>query len=173
MRSESKIRTLTYTIKPCFSDTRFACSRRSDSGVRREGREREKNKEEKRVRERGGNACEICFQKVILPTLSASNPNLVSCDKSCQTSNGWKTALLTKFWKNMPVFTFYICFLQANVSLTSKNERTGKHLKLVPLPLPLIFTQQIIYYVAAVGFCCYYWNAVWICLSVKSFNAYL
>ena len=32
----------------------IACSRRSDSGVRREGREREKNKEEKR--ERGGNA---------------------------------------------------------------------------------------------------------------------
>ena len=30
-----------------------ACSRRSDSGVRREGREEENNKEEKR--ERGGN----------------------------------------------------------------------------------------------------------------------
>ena len=30
-----------------------ACSRRSDSGVRREGREEEKNKEEKR--DRGGN----------------------------------------------------------------------------------------------------------------------
>ena len=88
MRSESKIRTLTYTIKPCFSDTRFACSRRSDSGVRREGREREKNKEEKRERERGGNASEIRFQKVIPPTLSASNPNLVSGVKSCQSSNG-------------------------------------------------------------------------------------
>ena len=32
-----------------------ACSRRSDSGVRREGRERQKNKEEKRERERGEN----------------------------------------------------------------------------------------------------------------------
>ena len=32
----------------------IACSRRSDSGVRREGGQREKNKEEKRERERGG-----------------------------------------------------------------------------------------------------------------------
>ena len=52
--------------------------------MRREGREREKNKEEKRERERGGNASEIRFQKVIPPTLSASNPNLVSGVKSCQ-----------------------------------------------------------------------------------------
>jgi len=34
----------------------IACSRRLDSGVRREGGEREKNGEEKRERERGGNA---------------------------------------------------------------------------------------------------------------------
>ena len=32
----------------------IACSRRSDSGVRRGGRQREKNKEEKREGERGG-----------------------------------------------------------------------------------------------------------------------
>ena len=61
-----------------------ACSRRWDSEVRREGREREKNKEEKRERKRGGNACEICFQKFIRPIFSASNANLVSGVKSCQ-----------------------------------------------------------------------------------------
>ena len=54
------------------------CSRGLDSGVRREGRSREKSKEEKRERERGRNACELCFQKVIPPTLSASFPNVVS-----------------------------------------------------------------------------------------------
>ena len=75
----------------------IACSRCSDSGVRREGRKREKNKEEKRERERGGNDCEICFQKVIPPTLSASNPNVVSSAKSCQSSNGRQSALLTEF----------------------------------------------------------------------------
>ena len=72
-------------------------SRRSDSGVRSEGRQREKSKEKKRERKRGGNACEICFQKVIPPTLSASNPNVVSGIKSCQSSNGRKTALFTEF----------------------------------------------------------------------------
>ena len=72
-----------------------ACYRRSDSEVRSEGREREKNKEEfeKRERKRGGNACEICFQKVIRPIFSASNPNVVSGVKSCQSSNGRQTAL--------------------------------------------------------------------------------
>ena len=68
-------------------------SRRSDSGVRSEGREREKNKEEKRERKRGGNACEICFLKVIRPIFSASNQNVVSGVKSCQSSNGRQTAL--------------------------------------------------------------------------------
>ena len=68
-------------------------SRRSDSGVRSEGRQREKNKEEKRERKRGGNACEICFQKVIRPIFSASNPNVVFGVKSCQSSNGRQTAL--------------------------------------------------------------------------------
>ena len=68
-------------------------SRRSDSGVRSEGRQREKNKEEKRERKRGGNACEICFQKVIRPIFSASNANVVSGVKSCQSSNGRQTAL--------------------------------------------------------------------------------
>ena len=62
----------------------------------REGRKREKNKEEKRERERGGNACEIseiCFQKVIRPNFSASNPNVVSGVKSCQSSNGRQAAM--------------------------------------------------------------------------------
>ena len=68
-------------------------SRRSDSGVRSEGRQREKNKEEKREKKRGGNACEICFQKVIRPIFSASNQNVVSGVKSCQSSNGRQTAL--------------------------------------------------------------------------------
>ena len=68
-------------------------SRRSDSGVRSEGRQREKNMEEKRERKRGGNACEICFQKVIRPIFSASNPNVVSGVKSCQSSNGRQTPL--------------------------------------------------------------------------------
>ena len=68
-------------------------SRRSDSGVRSEGRQREKNMEEKRERKRGGNACEICFQKVIRPIFSASNANVVSGVKSCQSSNGRQTAL--------------------------------------------------------------------------------
>ena len=68
-------------------------SRRSDSGVRSEGRQREKSKEKKRERKRGGNACEICFQKVIRPIFSASNPNVVSGVKSCQSSNGRQTAL--------------------------------------------------------------------------------
>ena len=79
-------------------------------------------------KERGGNACEICFQKVIPPTLSASNPNVVSGVKSCQSSNGRQTALFTEL-KNiyMPVFIFYICFLQTNISFTSKNERPGKY----------------------------------------------
>ena len=50
--------------------------------MQREGREQENHKEEKRERERGGNACDICFQKVIPPPLSASNPNVVSGVKS-------------------------------------------------------------------------------------------
>ena len=60
-----------------------------------EGRKRDKNKEEER--ESGGNAYEICFQKVISPTLSASNPNVVTGVKSCQSSNGRQTALFTEF----------------------------------------------------------------------------
>ena len=84
-------------------------------------------KVEKRERERVRNACEICFQKVIPPTLSTSNPNVVSGVKNCQSSNGRQTALFTELKKDMPVFIFYICFLQTNKSLTSKNERTGKH----------------------------------------------
>jgi len=92
--------------------------------MRSEGRQREKNKVEERER---GNACEICFQKVIPPTLSANNQNVVSGVKSCHSSNSRQTALFTEFKKNMPVFIFYISFPQTNISLTSKNERIGKH----------------------------------------------
>ena len=55
-----------------------------------------KNKKEEREREKGGNTCEICFQKVILPTLSASNLTLVSGVESCQSSNVRQTALFTE-----------------------------------------------------------------------------
>ena len=57
-----------------------------------------------------------------------------------------------KFKKKRPVFIFYICFLQTNISLTSKNERTGKHYSF--------------HFLCRWFFCCHYWNAVWICLSV-------
>ena len=38
--------------------------------------------------ERGGNDCEISFQMVIPPTLSASNPTLLSGVKSCHQAKG-------------------------------------------------------------------------------------
>ena len=76
----------------------IACSRGSDSAVRRKGKKkRKKNKEEKRERERGGNDCKICFQKVIPPTLSVRILNVVFIVKSCQSSNGRQSALLTEF----------------------------------------------------------------------------
>ena len=44
---------------------------------------------------------QICFQEVIPPTLSASNPTKVSGVKIGQSSNGWQTALFTElFLKN-------------------------------------------------------------------------
>ena len=76
------------------ADNWLASSRRSVGGVRREVREPEKVR-----RQRGGNACEISFQKVIPPTLLASNPTLVSGVNSCQSSNGWQTALFTELCK--------------------------------------------------------------------------
>ena len=118
-----------------------------------------KNKEEKRERETGGNACEICLQKVILPTLLASNQNLVSDDKSCQSSNGRQTALFTEFLKDIPAFIFYICFLQTNISLASKNERTGKHYSFsgaARSTFSAVDFHSTDHILAAVGFCCYY-----------------
>ena len=54
-------------------------------------------KEESAKKSEGGkegegesNACEICFQKVIPPILSTSNPNVVSGVKSCQATRGDK-----------------------------------------------------------------------------------
>ena len=67
------------------ADNLVACSRRFVSGVRESKRARKSKVEE---RQRGENACEISFQKVIPPTLSASNPTLVSGVNSCQSSNG-------------------------------------------------------------------------------------
>ena len=77
--------------------------------MRREGIERKKKKKkrkEEEKREREGNACEICFQKVIPPILSASNPNLVSGVKSCQSSIGRQAAVFNE--KSMAVFIFNI-----------------------------------------------------------------
>ena len=54
---------------------------------------------ERRERERGGNECEICFQKVIPPTLSASNPTLVSGVKSCHQAKGNRLTKLFFFKK--------------------------------------------------------------------------
>ena len=121
--------------------------------------------------ERVRNACESCFQKVIPPTLSTTNPNVVSGVKSCQSSNGRQTALFTEFKKDMPVFIFYICFLRTNKSLTSKNERTGKHYSFHFLcrwfSLNRSNTSCCRFLLVFVSFC-YYWNAVWICLSVNA-----
>ena len=65
----------------------------------RRKRARKNLKVEKREKERVRKACEICFQKVIPPTLSTSNPNVVSGVKSCQSSNGRQTALFTELKK--------------------------------------------------------------------------
>ena len=105
-----------------------ACSRRSDSGVRREGREREKNKEEKR--EKGRKTGEICFQTVIPPSLSASNPNVFSGVKSCQSTNGGRqTAMFkTEFKKYICLYSSFIFVFCKRINpFTSKNERTGKY----------------------------------------------
>ena len=59
--------------------------------------------------ERGGNDCEICFQKVIPPTLSASNPTLVSGVKSCHQSKGNR---LTKLFFQNSMYVFQIKFFR-------------------------------------------------------------
>ena len=56
-----------------------------------------RRKRRRKGRDESGNACEICFQKVIPPTLSANNLNVVSRIKSCQSSNERHTALFTEF----------------------------------------------------------------------------
>ena len=68
-----------------------------DCGAKEESEKKITSKEEKRERKRGENACDICFQKVVPPTLSASNSNVVSGVKSCQSSIGRQTALFTEF----------------------------------------------------------------------------
>ena len=56
-----------------------------------------RRKRRRKGRDEPGNACEISFQKVIPPTLSANNLNVVSRIKSCQSSNERHTALFTEF----------------------------------------------------------------------------
>ena len=56
-----------------------------------------RRKRGRKGRDESGNACEICFQKVIPPTLSANNLSIVSSVKSCQSSNKRHTALFTEF----------------------------------------------------------------------------
>ena len=56
-----------------------------------------RRKRRRKGRDEPGNACEISFQKVIPPTLSANNLNVVSRIKSCQSSNKRHTALFTEF----------------------------------------------------------------------------
>ena len=118
---------------------------------------------EKRERKRG-NAREICVQKVIPPTLSTGNPKVVSGVKSFESSNGGQTALFTGLkiyiYIYMPVFIFYICFLQTNKSLTSKNETTGKHYSFPLSAVDFHSTDQIL---AAVGFAsfCYFEFVCW------------
>ena len=68
------------------------CGAKEESEKKSEGG---KEGEGERVRD----AREISFQKVIPPTLSTSNPNVVSGVKSCQSSNGRQTALFTNLKK--------------------------------------------------------------------------
>ena len=65
--------------------------------MKRGAKEESQKKKEKREGERHGNACDICFQKVIPPTLSASNPNVVSVLKVSIKQRA--TALFNEFLK--------------------------------------------------------------------------
>ena len=129
------------------------------------GAKEESEKKTRWKRGRGGNAWKICFQKVIPPTLSASNPNAVSGIKSCQSSNGRKTTLFTEFKKKYECIHLsyffsaneYIPYLQKWKKLASITRSTFS-------AVDFHSTDHIL---AAVGFCGYYWNAVWIFLSVK------
>ena len=56
-----------------------------------------RRKRGRKGRDEPGNTCEICFQKVIPPTLSANNLNVVSSVKSCQSNIERHTALFTEF----------------------------------------------------------------------------
>ena len=117
-------------------------------------------------KERGGNACEICFQKVIPPTLSASNPNVVSGVKSCQSSNGRQTALFTELKKYICLYSSFIfVFCKRIYPLPPKMKELASITRSTFSAVDFHSTDHIL---AAVGFCCYYWNAVWICLSVKA-----
>ena len=56
-----------------------------------------RRKRGRKGRDQPRNTCEICFQKVIPPTLSANNLNVVSSVKSCLSNNEQHTALFTEF----------------------------------------------------------------------------
>ena len=92
----------------------------------RRKRARKKNKVEKRERERERNACEICFQKVIPPTLSTSNPNAVSGVERCQSSNGRQNTLFTE--KVCLYSSFIFVFCKPHKSLTPKMKKKKKKL---------------------------------------------
>ena len=113
----------------------------------REGREQEKNKEEKSERERGRNICEICVQQVIPPTLSACNPNVVSGVKSCQSSNGQPTALCTEFSSLIFVFCKRINPLRPKLKELASITCSS---------FSAVDFHSTGHILAAVGFCCYY-----------------
>ena len=101
-------------------------------------------------RERGGNACEICFQKVIPPTLSASNPNVVSGVKSCQSSNWQQTALFTELTK---IYACIFVFCKRIYPLPPKMKELASITRSTFSAVDFHSTDHIL---AAVGFCCYY-----------------
>ena len=70
-----------------------ACSRRSDSGVWREGREREKIRRKRGKGREEGTPVRFVFKRSFGLFFRLVSPNVVSGVKSCQSSNGRQTAL--------------------------------------------------------------------------------
>ena len=84
------------------------------------------------------------FKRSFPPTLSASNPNVVSGVKCCRSSNGQQTALFTELTKIYACINLLYLFSASEYILYLQKLKNWQVL-LVPLSLPLIFTQQIIY----------------------------
>ena len=120
----------------------------------KEKKNEKKNKEEKRERERGGNDCKICFQKVIPPTLSVRILNVVFIVKSCQSRNGRQSALLTEFeLKNNVYSSFLFVFCKRIYPLLRKMKEVASITRFTFSAVDFHSTGHIL---AAVGFCCYY-----------------